>query len=171
LKNKLSLTFVITTKRVNQSLATIATNLQQDMRQAYEGGRSMLDIRMDQQNVGNAPYGAVVNDPSIIKDPRREFYLVSMNSSPSTVRAVHHNVIALCESIAQPGTQLWPIQPDKHIAELAFELSHDYYVWAGPITVPSPVQYATKAAELASRIDASVPGSCDNSFHDGWLAL
>ncbi|GIQ80480.1 hypothetical protein KIPB_001285 [Kipferlia bialata] len=100
--------------------------------QAATDGRAF-----DPRDATNAPTGAVVIDPRILRNPETEFFLFSVGTSPSTSRAVHYHIV---ESGGMAR---------RDICNIAYNLSFQYFNWPGPVLVPGPIQYATKAAYLA----------------------
>ncbi|KAG9390027.1 Piwi domain [Carpediemonas membranifera] len=91
-----------------------------------QGGRDGYD---------HAPAGTIIRDPKVVADPETEFFLFSMGRAPSTNKAVHYYVVDNKARI-----------PVKDIAAFAFNASHLYYNWAGPVKVPAMTQTAHSMA-------------------------
>lgn len=131
------LTYAVCEKRVDQTMVQISDHIKRDI---FEEGTA-LDQLITEENVFNAPYGALVRDPNVVSDPESEFFLFALNSSPSTVRSVKYKIVHDSPDDASGRPLGWDM-----VAELGFRLSHLFYNWPGPVLIPAPLQYAIKAA-------------------------
>ncbi|GIQ85832.1 hypothetical protein KIPB_007568 [Kipferlia bialata] len=133
-----SVSFVIARKRIKQAMY--------DTR-----GVDGLKARA----ASNAPSGAVVTAPTMVRDPKKEWYLFSLGTSPSTARSVHYSTV-------QGGLD------QRTLQELAFAFSHTHFTWQGPVLVPGPTQYGHHAAQL---VGENFNRALKVKFHNGLLYL
>lgn len=162
------ITFVLCTKRIKQSMVQMSIQLETFVKSDPTGNRLVDAIKqglLSESHIGNGPFGGVVNDSRICLDPKRDFYLFSLNSSPATVRSVHYHIVVDDEG---PNSKSlgW-----EGVSATAFKLGHLYYNWPGPILIPSPTQYAHAAAFLASEVFGPQVDSRFFRFHSGLACL
>lgn len=140
-------TYCLATRKIKQSMV-------------YGGNPNADKIEglLTQQPINHAPAGAVINDPSMVADPANEFFLFSMGSSPATARSVHYRCLKRGKKLGLDSLQ-----------SMALSLSHVYPLWPGPVLVPAPSQYASKAVKLAA--DIFDVGQDVGGLHRGMLYL
>ena len=159
-RTTIPITFVVCTKRIKQSMVSMSQELASRVKSSSKD--ETVNIQpVSPSNIFNGPYGAIVNDARICREPASEFYLFSLSSSPSTVRAVHYHIVQ-----NQCGFS-W-----SQVATYAFSLGHLYYNWPGPVLIPSPTQYGHAAAFLASEVySARKTTEQVLGFHRGLICL
>ncbi|KAG9396300.1 Piwi domain [Carpediemonas membranifera] len=83
----------------------------------------------------HAPAGTMIVDKAVVESDD-EFFLFSMGRALSTNKAVHYHVL----ENTSPNITL------EDVASFAYNASHLYYNWAGPVKVPSMTQAASSMA-------------------------
>ena len=97
----------------------------------------------------NPPPGTIVdNTITMNHHPNEwsEFFLISQKVNKGAVSPTRYVVIANLNGI---GNDL--------LQDLTFKLCHLYYNWSATISVPAPIQYANKLANLVSQAIKATP--------------